>query len=141
MITYRVGNPPSVEQVIHLLHASTLAQRRPVDDPSIIADMLTHASLIVTAWDDSRLVGLARTLTDFSYVGYLSDLAVDVAHQRQGIGERLIELTRQQMGPRSMLVLLAAPAATAYYPRIGFNPHPSAWILRHDQPLGSPANP
>jgi len=135
MITYRVGHRPSVAEVIALLHASTLAARRPVDDPSIIDDMLRHASLIVTAWDGDHLVGMARSLTDFTYVGYLSDLAVDAACQRQGIGERLIELTREQMGPRSMLVLLAAPAATEYYPRLGFDPHSSAWVLRHEQPL------
>lgn len=135
MITYRVGSDLPVEAVIAVLKASTLASRRPVDDPSIIADMIRHASLIVSAWDGDRLVGFARTLTDFSYVGYLSDLAVDEGHQRQGIGRKLIELTREQMGPRSFLVLLAAPAAVEYYPHLGFQPHPSAWILRHAEPL------
>jgi len=135
MITYRVGNDLPVDGVIGLLHASTLAERRPVDDPSIIADMLRHASLIVSAWDGDRLVGFARTLTDFSYVGYLADLAVASDYQRQGIGRQLIETTRARMGPRSFLVLLAAPAAAGYYPHVGFNPHPSAWILRHDEPL------
>lgn len=137
MIAYRVGNDLSVDAVIRLLEASTLAARRPVDDPSIIADMIRHAPLLVSAWDGERLVGLARTLTDFSYVGYLSDLAVDAEYQRQGIGQELIAKTREQMGPRSFLVLLSAPAATGYYPRIGFQPHPSAWVLRHEQPLQS----
>jgi len=135
MITYRVGSDLPVEAVIAVLKASTLAARRPVDDPPIIADMIRHASLIVSAWDGERLIGFARTLTDFSYVGYLSDLAVDEGHQRQGIGRKLIELTREQMGPRSFLVLLAAPAAVEYYPHLGFHPHPSAWILRHAEPL------
>jgi len=135
MITYRVGNDLSVDAVIGLLQASTLAARRPVDDPTIIADMIRNAQLIVTAWDGDRLVGLARTLTDYSYVGYLSDLAVDTAYQRQGIGQQLIEKTRDKMGPRSFLVLLSAPAAVDYYPRIGFQPHPSAWVLRHVEPL------
>ena len=135
MIAYRIGNDLSVDAVIGLLQASTLAARRPVDDPAIIADMIRNAQLIVTAWDGDRLVGFARTLTDFSYVGYLSDLAVDTAYQRQGIGQQLIEKTREQMGPRSFLVLLSAPAAVDYYPRIGFQPHPSAWVLRHAEPL------
>ena len=75
-------------------------------------------------------MGLARTLTDFLYVGYLSDLAVALSHQRLGIGTQLIAKTREQMGPRSMLVLLAAPKAVDYYPRVGFKRHDSAWLLR-----------
>lgn len=135
MIQYRVGNQLSVDDVLRLLHASTLAARRPVDDPTVIADMIRHAQLLVSAWDGDRLVGLARTLTDFSYVGYLADLAIDAEYQRQGIGRELIARTREQMGPRSFLVLIAAPAATGYYPRIGFQQHPSAWVLQHEQPL------
>lgn len=135
MIEFRVGNNLHVDDVIRLLRASTLADRRPVDDPSIIADMLRHASLVVSAWDGHRLVGFARTLTDFTYVGYLSDLAVSPDHQRQGIGRRLIETTRSHMGPRSFLVVLAAPSATDYYPGLGFSQHPSAWTLRHDESL------
>jgi predicted N-acetyltransferase YhbS len=89
----------------------------------------------VTAWDKELLVGIARTLTDFSYVGYLADLAVRVSHQRRGVGTHLIQQTRNKMGPDSMLVLLAAPKASEYYPRIGFSRHESAWILRAEAPL------
>ena len=80
--------------------------------------------------DGELLVGISRTLTDFSYVGYLSDLAVRRSHQKLGIGIELIQKTREKMGSRSMLVLLSAPQAVEYYPRIGFTQHPSAWVLR-----------
>ena len=85
--------------------------------------MLHHANLVVTAWDEDLLVGIARTLSDFAYVGYLADLAVRASHQRQGIGTALIQKTREQMGSRSMLVLLSAPRAVAYYPKMGFTRH------------------
>ena len=107
--TYRYGNDLDLDQVIELYHAATLGERRPVDDRQIMADMIRHANLVVTAWDGALLVGMARTLTDFSYVGYLADLAVRQAFQRQGIGVGLIRKTREKLGPRSMLVLLAAP--------------------------------
>ena len=84
--TYRYGNDLDLDQVIELYHAATLGERRPVDDRQIMADMIRHANLVVTAWDGALLVGMARTLTDFSYVGYLADLAVRQAFQRQGIG-------------------------------------------------------
>jgi predicted N-acetyltransferase YhbS len=128
-IEYRFGNDLNLDQVIALYNASTLGERRPVDDRRIMSEMLQHANLVVTAWDGEVLVGIARTLTDFSYVGYLADLAVRASHQRRGIGTELIKVTRDRMGPRSMLVLLSAPKATMYYPKIGFNRHESAWTL------------
>lgn len=129
-IEYRIGDGFTLDQMIELYRASTLGERRPIDDPRIMGDMLRHANLIVSAWQGALMVGIARTLTDFSYVGYLSDLAVHEAYQKIGIGVELIRRTRAQMGPRSMLVLLAAPAAVGYYPRIGFTKHDSAWVLR-----------
>jgi GNAT superfamily N-acetyltransferase len=104
-IEYRFGNDLDLDEVLDLYRASTLAERRPLDDRAILADMLAHANLVVTAWDGDRLVGIARTLTDFSYVGYLADLAVRESHQKRGVGVALIEKTRERMGPRSMLVL------------------------------------
>jgi GNAT superfamily N-acetyltransferase len=129
-IDYRYGNDLDLDQVIELYRDSTLGERRPIDDPEIARAMLEHANLVVTAWDEGRLVGLSRTLTDFLYVGYLSDLAVSLSHQRLGIGTELIARTRARMGPRSMLVLLAAPKAVGYYPKLGFARHDSAWLLR-----------
>jgi predicted N-acetyltransferase YhbS len=128
-VEFRYGNDLDLEQVIDLYHASTLGERRPVNDREAMADMLRHANLVVTAWDGDLLVGIARTLTDFSYVGYLSDLAVRASHQRKSIGIQLIRKTREKLGANSMLVLLAAPKASEYYPKIGFSKHPSAWIL------------
>ncbi|HUF40512.1 MAG TPA: GNAT family N-acetyltransferase [Verrucomicrobiae bacterium] len=132
---YRFGNDLNLDQVIELYHASTLGERRPVDDRRVMEKMLRYANLVVTAWDKELLIGIARTLTDFSYVGYLADLAVRASYQRRGIGVELIRKTREQMGPRSMLVLLAAPKAAEYYPKVGFSRHESAWILRAHEPF------
>lgn len=106
-----------------------------MDDREIVADMIRHANLVITAWDGELLVGISRTLTDFTYVAYLADLAVRASHQKRGIGAEMIRLTREAMGPRSMIVLLAAPAAVEYYPKIGFTQHCSAWILKAGEPL------
>lgn len=134
-IDYRVGGELDPEEALDLYRASTLGERRPIDDREIFSAMLGHANLVVTAWQGPRLVGLARTLTDFLYVGYLADLAVRESHQRRGIGVELVARTRERMGPRSTLVLLAAPKAVDYYPRIGFRRHDSAWVLRRDEPF------
>jgi len=134
-IEYRYGNGLDLDAVIELYAASTLGERRPIDDKAIMASMLEHGNLVVTAWEDANLVGIARTLTDFAYVGYLSDLAVRESHQKRGIGTELIRKTREKMGPRSMLVLLSAPKAVDYYPRIGFTRHASAWLMRASDKL------
>jgi predicted N-acetyltransferase YhbS len=134
MIIYRVGNDLDLEQVIELYHASTLGERRPADDRRRMGAMLANANLVVSAWDGPLLVGISRSLSDFAYVTYLSDLAVRVSHQRLGIGRELIAITRRE-GGQAYVVLLAAPKAVDYYPRIGFQSHPSAWIIREGEPL------
>ena len=134
MITYRIGNELDLDAVIELYRASTLGERRPVDDRERMAQMLRNANLVVTAWDGEELVGIARSLTDFSYATYLSDLAVRFSHQKQGIGRELIRRTQLE-GGRANLILLSAPKAVEYYPRIGMKPHPSAWTLACDASL------
>jgi len=136
-ISYREGNDLDLDEMIGLYRASTLGERRPVEDRRIMADMLRHANLVITAWDNAKLVGISRTLTDFVYTGYLADLAVHQDYQRLGIGIRLIKETRIRMGPRSKLVLLAAPKARDYYPKIGFTQHGSAWVLDANDPFPS----
>ena len=128
-IEYRDNAEISVEQAIELYKASTLGERRPVDRPDIFEGMLKNANLIVSAWHQEKLVGISRTLTDFTYVAYLADLAVDDKYQKQGIGKYLIEETRSRLGKECMLVLLAAPKANEYYPKLGFENNPRAWVL------------
>ena len=134
MITYRIGNELDLDSVIELYCASTLGERRPVDDRERMALMLRNANLVVTAWDGESLVGIARSVSDFSYATYLSDLAVRVSHQKQGIGRELIRQTQKQ-GGQATVILLSAPKAAEYYPRIGMKPHPSAWTLAAEAEL------
>jgi len=119
-----------VEEFVDVLRRSTLSERRPVDDVETITGMLTHADVLVTARDSKGLlVGVSRAITDFSYCTYVSDLAVDVASQRRGIGRELIHRTHLAAGLRTTLILLAAPKAEAYYPHIGMTRHDSCWRI------------
>jgi len=128
-IEYRDSANLSVQEAIDLYKRSTLGERRPLDRPDIFEGMLRNANLVITAWDASSLVGIARTLTDFTYVAYLADLAVDAEYQNRGIGRQLIEETRRRLKPECMIVLLAAPKANEYYPKLGFEHNPRAWML------------
>jgi GNAT superfamily N-acetyltransferase len=129
MITYRIGNDLDLDSVIDLYVTSTLGERRPVNDRGAMAAMLRNANLVVTAWDGQLLAGISRALTDFTFCTYLSDLAVRLSHQRQGIGKELIRITQREGGPKTRLILLAAPKAVEYYPHIGFTHHPQCWTV------------
>lgn len=129
MIVYKIEPALTPAEFIDVLRRSTLAERRPVDDAECIARMLQNASLIITARAGELLVGVSRAITDFAYCTYLSDLAVDEAFQRQGIGRELIGRTHEAAGLETTLILLSAPKAREYYPHIGLKPHDSCWII------------
>jgi GNAT superfamily N-acetyltransferase len=135
-ITYQIEPKLSAREFIDVLETSTLAARRPVSDRPCVEGMLAHADLIITARAGARLVGVARSVTDFHYCCYLADLAVDDRRQRQGIGTRLIRETQERLRPTCRLLLLSAPAAVDYYPKIGFERHPQAWSLPHGRTVG-----
>ena len=130
MIQYRVGSELDFDQVVELYRASTLGERRPIDDRERFNGMLKNASLIITAWDGDLLVGISRSLTDFNHFTYLADLAVRVSHQKRGVGKELMRLTQIHSGPKTTILLLAAPAAEKYYPRVGFTHAPQSWLLK-----------
>lgn len=128
MIRYRENHPLKPADVARVFKASGI--NRPYDDLPRIEAMLSHANLIFSAWDGDTLVGVSRALTDFSYCCYLSDLAVDAAYQQQGIGQELVRLTREKIGDQVSLILLSAPDAMDYYPRLGFTLADNAYVMR-----------
>jgi ribosomal protein S18 acetylase RimI-like enzyme len=134
LIQYQQEPTLSPEEFIGVLVRSTLAERRPVHDGDTIQQMLAGADVIATARVDGLLVGVSRALTDFAFCTYLSDLAVDVAYQRRGIGRELIRRTHEAAGLQTMLLLIAAPKAQTYYPSIGMTKHESCWFLPRREP-------
>ena len=130
MIQYRDNATITAEEAINLYKRSTLGERRPIHSVQTFQAMLKNANLTITAWDEKKLVGIARSLTDFEYVAYLADLAVDQEYQRSGIGKQLMEETKARLGPECTIVLLAAPKANEYYKHIGFEHNPRAWTYK-----------
>jgi predicted N-acetyltransferase YhbS len=122
MIAYQKEENLPVNEFIEVLNNSTLGERRPVDDMERVKMMVDNATLIVTARDNGKLIGVARSITDYSYCTYMSDLAVDINYQKQGIGKELIKITKKYT-PLAKLILLSAPAAVNYYPHIGMKQH------------------
>ena len=128
-IDYRLDQEITATEFVDLLHRSTLAERRPIEDMACMDGMVNNSNVLISAWNGGVLVGIARSLTDFHYACYLSDLAVDKEYQKHGIGKQLMQLTQEQLGDKCKLILLAAPDANDYYPRVGFSHNPRCWML------------
>jgi GNAT superfamily N-acetyltransferase len=127
-IGYRHDHPLDPVDVARVFDASGIV--RPTNDLPRIARMFGAPSLVISAWQGERLVGVCRSLTDYSYCCYLSDLAVDKAIQGQGIGRELIRRTREIIGDEVSLILLSAPGAMSYYPAVGFEKAENAFVIR-----------
>ncbi len=126
-ITYDLDDRPTASELAEVFRRSGI--RRPAEDLARMGEMIENADILLTARVGARLVGVARALTDWSYCCYLSDLAVDAEFQRQGIGRKLLDMLRGRLDERVMILLLAAPEAADYYPRLGFEPVPNGWML------------
>lgn len=126
-IEYRINTPLRSKDVSDVFKSSGI--KRPVDDLERIQRMIDNADVNISAWDGVKLVGIARAITDFSYCCYLSDLAVSKEYQKTGIGAELVERLREHLGKEVSLLLLSAPTAMEYYPRIGFEKTEKAFLI------------
>ncbi|TNE71987.1 GNAT family N-acetyltransferase [bacterium] len=127
-ITYKTGFIPETKSIIDLYASSGLI--RPIQDIERIKSMYENSNLVISAWDNEQLVGIARSLTDFCYACYLSDLAVHKTYQKEGIGRTLIELTKDKISEQTALILLSAPGAMEYYPKVGFDVIENGFIIK-----------
>ncbi|PIF01448.1 MAG: GNAT family N-acetyltransferase [Maribacter sp.] len=127
-INFEVGKTPDTGQIIKVYNSSGIS--RPTHDFDRIEKMYANSNLIVSAWKGNELIGVSRSLTDFCYACYLSDLAVKKEYQKDGIGRRLIEMTQREIGDKTALILLSAPSAMEYYPKIGFSNIENGFIIR-----------
>jgi ribosomal protein S18 acetylase RimI-like enzyme len=128
MVEYRENQPLEPVEVACVFEASGIS--RPTKDIPRIAQMFVNANVVISAWDEARLIGVSRALTDYSYCCYLSDLAVDVAYQKYGIGRELIRRTQSIIGEEVSLILMSAPGAMAYYTKVGFALADNAYVIR-----------
>ena len=127
-IEFKVGVIPKTSEIIEVYDSSGI--KRPTKDKDRITKMYANSNLIITAWSNNELIGISRSITDFCYACYLSDLAVKIEYQKHGIGKHLIKLTEKEIGKETALILLSAPLALEYYPKIGFDKIDNGFIIR-----------
>lgn len=127
MITYTDNKSQAASDVAQVFERSGI--KRPYEDHERIQRMIAHADVLIAAWDEGQMVGVARAITDYSYCCYLSDLAVDRAYQKHGIGKELVERVQLEVGEECSVVLISAPGAVDFYPRIGFEKSERAFVI------------
>jgi len=127
-IIYKDNIIPETDQIVDVYSSSGI--NRPTMDKDRIKKMFSNSNLVITAWDKDKLVGISRSLTDFCYCCYLSDLAVRKDYQKSGVGKKLIEMTKNNIGEQTALILLSAPNAMDYYPKIGFLKMDNGFIIK-----------
>lgn len=130
-IIYKDDIMPDIDQIIDVYNSSGI--NRPTNDKERIKKMYSHSNLILTAWDNDKLVGISRSVTDFYYCCYLSDLAVSKEYQNRGIGKKLIELTKNKIGEQTALILISAPTAKDFYLKIGMQKIENGFIIKRSK--------
>ncbi|SFU45173.1 Acetyltransferase (GNAT) domain-containing protein [Pustulibacterium marinum] len=130
-IVYKLNVIPDVKAIIEVYNSSGI--NRPTHDVERIKKMYANSNLVITAWEEDKLVGISRSMTDFCYSCYLSDLAVHGDYQHLGIGRKLISFTQKEIGEETTLLLLSAPSAMEYYPKVGFTKAENAFLIKRQK--------
>jgi ribosomal protein S18 acetylase RimI-like enzyme len=122
---YKVNTKISNLEMQKLIISSGLQRNTDLDR---LSKVIQNSDLIVSAWDNNQLVGIARVLTDYIEVAYLADLAVDKNFRNLGVGRHLVENVEFYLGSNLNIVLLASEYAAEYYKKLGYTCHPRGYI-------------
>ena len=111
------------EEYIDFLKRTDLGSQYPKERfETRILRLLQNASISLAARNgEGRLVGALLGLTDFAYWLYVTDLGVDRAYLRKGIGRRLMQAALELAGgERDIAVYLVAnEGAVPFYEKLG----------------------
>lgn len=77
-----------------------------------------NSTFVFSAWEDDRLVGCVRALSDLHFRSVIIDLAVLPEYQRQGIGAELVRRCREACTSSEWLV--QTDKAKGFYEKNGF---------------------
>jgi GNAT superfamily N-acetyltransferase len=131
-ITYKIDVIPDIEQLVDLFNCSDYFPIKDKTDLTRIEKMFKNSNIVVTAWENIKLIGLSRAISDFSYCCYLSDLCVRDEYKKKGIGKELVLLTKVTAGDECKLILQSSPNAINFYKNIGMENIDSAFIFQRN---------
>ena len=100
---------------------------RPVSDADKVWDMFVNSSIVLTAWHEGQIVGVARVLSDGVLYSNLCDLAVEPDVQGLGVGKKLINAVVERC-KGTELVLRDSDISSGFYAHLGFKRVTNAWV-------------
>ena len=113
----------SAEEYIEFLKRTDLGSQYPKERfDELIRKLVKNVTISLTARnDDGQLVGTLFGLTDYCYWLYVTDLGVDRAYERQGIGSTLMRKAHALAGGEKdiAMYLIANDKAVPFYEKIG----------------------
>lgn len=128
-LEYKQNEPVLASELAELFKRSGI--RRPYDNHERIQRMIDNANEIISVWDNERLIGILRAITDYSYCCYISDIAVDKEYQGYRIGTMLLDLLLSRLGNEEIkYILTSAPNAIGFYEKYGFERNDNTFIIR-----------
>lgn len=118
MITYREGKEFCCEDLQRLFLS---VNWRSGAYPEKLQRGLRNSSVVFSAWDGQRLVGLVRGLDDGETVGFIHYLLVDPEYQGQHIATALMECLMERYQDFLHVKLMPSdPATVPFYEKFGF---------------------
>ena len=115
-IEISTNRPPNIDQLIHLFRQAGWLDKT---DETRIKSMIENSTIVVTAWDDQRMVGFARCQTDFVFNGQINNVVVDKEYKYHGIGSRLVEKILSS-SEKVSYILRPDPDNIGFYEKLGF---------------------
>ena len=113
----------SPEEYIDFLKRTDLGSQYPKERfEERVARLLKNATISLAARNESGiLVGVLLGLTDYAYWLYVTDLGIDRAYERQGIGSELMRTAHELAGGEKDIAvyLIANEEAIPFYEKLG----------------------
>ncbi|MBU3156988.1 GNAT family N-acetyltransferase [Clostridium estertheticum] len=99
------------------------------EDNNRLLLMVENSQIVVTAWDEGRMVGFARCTTDYVFNGQINNVVVDSKYRKKGIGKNLINIifnSSQQV----TYMLRGSISNEEFYRSLGFEDGPISLIYK-----------
>lgn len=111
-----------VEQLYHLFFSAGWAGSESTPDPDTLRYFnvpFMNSTLVISAWDNDRLIGVVRVLSDKIIRSVIHDLVIDPDYRKMGIGKELIRRCIEHY-PNSEWLVQTEKHISGYYEKMGF---------------------
>ena len=105
------------EEICRIFLLAPLGSR----DPIKLKNASKNSHLVCTAWDESKVIGFARAISDQEYQAAIYDLVILPEYQKNGIGRKMMEAIENSLPPVWSIALFAVPDKTDFYKKLGYD--------------------